>query len=140
VAFSGYQGAGADAAPADATVEAAFWRAALAVQLAHEASLLHDDVLDGALERRGAPTTVASRGVAAALMEGDLLLTAAYRHASATDSIAFARLFARAVERTVAGEAEQGRRAGEELDLSAYRELVLAKSGELLGVALAAGP
>src|SRR5690606_15589930 len=49
-------------------------------------------------------------------------------------------LFARAVERTVAGEAAQGAAAGERLTPDRYREIALGKAGELLGCALAAAP
>ncbi len=117
-----------------------FWRALAAVQLAHEASLLHDDVLDGARERRGEPTMAANRGIAAALVEGDHLLTASYRLAAETGSLAWAELFARAVERTVAGEKAQARACGRRLEWEEYEAVVLGKSGELMGAAFAAGP
>lgn len=119
---------------------AGFWEGALAVQLAHEASLVHDDIVDSAAERRGARTVVAEGGVARALLRGDHLLTAAYRAAARTGSLEFVTLFARAVERTVAWEAEQGRTAGEALDRRRYEEIALGKAGELLGCALALAP
>lgn len=123
--------------PGDAASDPRFWRAALAVQLAHEASLLHDDIVDGASTRRGRPTMAAERGVPAALVRGDQLLTAAYRLAAETASPAFIRLFARAVERTVAGELRQAAVAGNPISRATYREVVLGKSGELIGLALA---
>jgi 15-cis-phytoene synthase len=118
--------------------DARFWAAAAAVQLAHEASLLHDDVIDGAALRRSAPTLVAERGVAVALVEGDHLLTTSYRLA-ATCGAATCAAFAHAVERTVAGEKLQGRATGMVLDEASYRRIIAGKSGELLGFALAAG-
>jgi phytoene synthase len=114
------------------------WLAALAIQLAHEASLLHDDVIDGASTRRGEPTVAARHGVAHALVEGDHLLTAAYRVAAETGSARFMQLFAGAVERTVAGEKRQAALRGTELDWESYRSVVAGKSGELFGCALAA--
>jgi 15-cis-phytoene synthase len=120
--------------------DASFWAAVAAVQLAHEASLVHDDVIDRAQTRRSAPTIAASRGVAAALVEGDHLLTTAYRLAATTTSGTFMTSFTHAVERTVAGEKLQGRSAGEQLDERAYRHVVGMKSGELLGCALATAP
>ncbi len=71
-----------------------FWYAALAVQLAHEASLVHDDVVDNAAVRRARPTVFAEKGVAAAVLEGDMLLTAAYLAAANTDSATFMARFA----------------------------------------------
>jgi geranylgeranyl pyrophosphate synthase len=62
-------------------------RAATAVELVHSATLVHDDVLDGAVLRRGVPTVVASGGRAAATATGDLLFARAFaelvRNASA---------------------------------------------------------
>ncbi len=116
-----------------------YWRAVAAVQYAHEASLVHDDILDDAGERRGEPTYVVERGVKAALVRGDHLLTTAYRLAASTGSGTFVRMFARSVERTVAGEVRQARSAGSRLTETQYYEIVAGKSGELLGCALAAG-
>ncbi len=113
------------------------WCGALAVQLAHEASLVHDDIIDQAATRRGVPTVAAARGIGTALVLGDHLLSAAYRMAAETGSLAYARLFARAVERTIAGEAAQGRAAGRRLSWDEYREIALGKAGELMGCAVA---
>jgi phytoene synthase len=105
------------------------------VQGVHEASLLHDDILDGCAVRRGEASVVARDGNAVALVEGDHLLTAAYRLAAETDCLSFMRLFARAVERTVAGEKAQARRAGQWLTEAEYREIIGWKSGALFGCA-----
>src|ERR1700735_2575187 len=48
-------------------------QAAIAVELVHGATLVHDDVLDGSALRRGRPTVVATGGRAAATAPGDLL-------------------------------------------------------------------
>src|SRR5918997_1695169 len=48
-------------------------RAAVAVELVHSATLVHDDVLDGARLRRGRPTVVAVAGRGMATATGDLL-------------------------------------------------------------------
>jgi geranylgeranyl pyrophosphate synthase len=53
-------------------------RAAVAVELIHSATLVHDDVLDGAALRRGRPTVVASAGRAIATATGDLLFSRAF--------------------------------------------------------------
>ena len=117
-----------------------FWCGVMAIQLAHEASLVHDDVIDGASHRRGTATVVAEKGVAAALVRGDHLLTTAYRYAARTRSISFVETFARAVERTVAGELAQARATGRILDLDEYLAIVRGKSGELIGCALSLAP
>lgn len=114
-----------------------FWAGAIAVQMVHEASLLHDDIVDGAARRRGRPTMVAQHGVGRALVTGDQYLTAAYRAAAAARSPVFLDLFVEAVERTVAGEVAQGRAVGAELDGRAYASIVRDKSGQLFRAATA---
>lgn len=53
-------------------------RAATAVELVHMATLVHDDVLDGAPLRRGRPTVAARSGRERAVATGDLLLSRAF--------------------------------------------------------------
>ena len=62
----------AEAAGADAGVGVA---GAVAVELVHNFSLLHDDVIDGDRERRHRPTVWALYGVGSAVLAGDALLT-----------------------------------------------------------------
>lgn len=45
-----------------------------AVEMIHTASLLHDDVIDGGVMRRGVPTFWVEKGKAGAILLGDLLL------------------------------------------------------------------
>ena len=48
--------------------------ASAAVELIHAASLLHDDVIDGGLIRRGLPTFWTEKGIPGAILVGDLML------------------------------------------------------------------
>jgi len=112
-----------------------FWCGALAIQMVHEASLIHDDVVDGADERRGRPTVAAIHGVGPAVVLGDHYLTGAYRAAARTGSFEYVERFTKAVERTVAGEVMQGRAAGGRMTVAEYDAAITGKSGELFGIA-----
>ena len=116
----------------------ALLRAVAAVQLAHEASLLHDDVVDDAAQRRGLPALHVQRGVGAAIVAGDALLARGYALAIATGSAAFASTYAHAIEMTIAGELEQARRLGDVLTMDEYEEIIARKSGDLIACAFAA--
>jgi geranylgeranyl pyrophosphate synthase len=52
---------------------------AIAVECFHKASLVHDDIEDGDLERYGRPTLCGAEGVPVALNVGDLLIGEGYR-------------------------------------------------------------
>lgn len=49
--------------------------AALAIELVHAASLVHDDILDYGIERRGSPSTFERYGSETALLAGDYLIS-----------------------------------------------------------------
>jgi geranylgeranyl pyrophosphate synthase len=58
--------------------ERSLMRAAVAVELVHSATLVHDDLIDGARLRRGRPTVAAVAGRATAIATGDLLFSRAF--------------------------------------------------------------
>jgi geranylgeranyl pyrophosphate synthase len=60
-------------------------RAAAAVELVHSATLVHDDVIDGAALRRGTPTVVKAAGRMAAIATGDLLFSRAFAELALND-------------------------------------------------------
>lgn len=54
--------------------------AALAVEIFHNFTLLHDDIMDNADVRRGKPSVFAKWGGNVALLSGDAMLITAYKH------------------------------------------------------------
>ena len=82
-------------------------RAAVAVELVHGATLVHDDVLDGASLRRGRPTVVAAGGRRLATATGDLLFSRAFAELAGGGSIEAVRILSRASSELAAGELMQ---------------------------------
>ena len=64
--------------PGTADGEDRLVRAAVAVELVHSATLVHDDLIDGAQLRRGHPTVAAVAGREVAIATGDLLFSRAF--------------------------------------------------------------
>jgi geranylgeranyl diphosphate synthase type II len=65
--------------------------AAAACELIHNASLVHDDLLDGDVLRRGQPTVWKRHGEGVALCAGDLLLCSAFAVAAGLENAKHAR-------------------------------------------------
>ncbi|MFC7546533.1 polyprenyl synthetase family protein [Plantactinospora sp. GCM10030261] len=82
--------------------------AAVAVELVHNFSLLHDDVIDGDAERRHRPTAWAAFGVGPAILAGDALLALASEvlaEVPAPEGPAALRCLHDAVRRLIDGQA-----------------------------------
>jgi geranylgeranyl pyrophosphate synthase len=80
---------------------------AAAIELLHTATLVHDDLIDGALLRRGSPTLNTKWSPAATVLAGDYLFARAAELAAATDSIQVMKIFAKTLATIVSGEVNQ---------------------------------
>lgn len=107
--------------------------AALAAELIHSASLLHDDVIDEGTVRRSRPTANAAFGNHTAVLAGDLLLSLALgalrgRGEAVTNA---------AVEvvgaMTIAAIREVEARGQTDLSIAKWRAIALGKTGALFG-------
>ena len=81
--------------------------AAMAVELTHAATLVHDDVIDRSAVRRGRPTVAAARGDESAIVIGDFYFAKAYEVAARTRSAEVVGILARSVMEICAGEVRQ---------------------------------
>jgi heptaprenyl diphosphate synthase len=81
--------------------------AAMAVELTHAATLVHDDVIDRSTVRRGRPTVAASLGDEPAIVIGDFHFAKAYELAAMTGTPEVVAILARTVMSICAGELRQ---------------------------------
>src|SRR5271169_392831 len=79
-------------------------RAAAAVELVHSATLVHDDLIDGALLRRGHPTVAAVAGRQMAVATGDLLFSRAFAELARNDDAEQLRALSQASSALAEGE------------------------------------
>jgi geranylgeranyl pyrophosphate synthase len=108
---------------------------AAAVELIHTASLLHDDVIDGADTRRGQATANARHGNAVAVLAGDYVLTAALRLLRPWGGRAVDKAVEVIAEMTAGVATEVLARRCPDLGLDAWREMAEQKTGTLFGLA-----
>ncbi|GHB41879.1 polyprenyl synthetase [Streptomyces viridiviolaceus] len=124
---------------------AAAVRAAVAVELVHNFSLLHDDVMDRDTTRRHRPTAWTVFGDADAILAGDALQALALRLLAAdphpASAAAVTRLADCVVELCAGQHADTAmeRRGPDEVTLEETLAMAEAKTGALLGCACALG-
>ena len=114
-------------------------RAATAIEILHTATLIHDDIVDKAETRRGAPTTVARYGRETAAAAGDYLFAETFSELADIGDPRLVRAFAEASVGLAAGELEQYQASGANVDVEAYLEHIRKKTAGLFRVACVAG-
>ena len=77
---------------------------AAAVEMLHTATLVHDDVVDGSLLRRGNPTLNARLSAGAVILVGDYVFARAADLAAATESVPVVDIFAKTLMTICRGE------------------------------------
>lgn len=107
-------------------------RLAQAAELVHAATLLHDDVLDDGVTRRGLPAARVLWGNAASVLGGDFLLVRALELTSSTNVPGALTELLQAIGRMIDGEALQLEHRGRsDLDARSYLEVVDGKTASL---------
>jgi geranylgeranyl diphosphate synthase type I len=116
---------------------------AVAVELVHNFSLVHDDVMDGDTERRHRPTVWAVWGTTSAILTGDALLALAQEvlvDSPSPHRAAAARLLAEATRHLIRGQVQDvAFERRNDVTLNECLEMVSGKTGALLSASSAIG-
>ncbi len=116
---------------------------AVAVELVHNFSLVHDDVMDGDTERRHRPTVWAVWGTTSAILTGDALLALAQEvllEGASPHRAAAARLLAEATRHLIRGQvADVDFERREDVTVAECLDMVSGKTGALLSASAAIG-
>ena len=113
---------------------------AVVVELIHAATLIHDDILDGADMRRGQPTANAKWGNSLSVLLGDCLFAHALKLGSGFRSGEVMRRIAEAASEVCSGEIIQTQRRFDlKLSVPDYYRIIEMKTGALFAVATELG-
>ena len=108
--------------------------AAVALELIHSATLLHDDIIDGGETRRGRPSALLRYGMADTLVAGDFLFCRAFALCARFEP-EVVRWAAEACVSLTEGEILQGRRRRDPaVTVGDYDEIILRKTASLFAV------
>lgn len=113
---------------------------AAAVEMLHTSTLVHDDVIDGALLRRGAPTLNATWNRGATILAGNYMFGTAAHFSAETGHPRVIRLFAETLRVIVDGELRQlAARHQFDQEKESYYERIYAKTASLFCAATEGG-
>ena len=114
-------------------------RVAAIVEMLHNATLLHDDVVDEGKSRRGAPTFNSLKGNESAVLLGDFVLSKVFKMCAKLNS-RVAQVIASSAAKMCEGELRQTSQRGNwQLSESEYIEIIADKSAAMFSGACAAG-
>ncbi len=109
---------------------------AAVLEMVHMATLVHDDVLDEATQRRDQPTVSSVSGNVAAVLTGDFLISHAFHLCSSLDSQFASRQIGATTNTVCEGELLQNEMAGDATSSEeVYFDIVRRKTGSLVSTA-----
>ncbi len=115
-------------------------RVAMAIELLHTATLIHDDIIDGSMYRRNQPSMNAKWGIEISIICGDHLYSKAFTILSELADPTINKMFSTCARTMCEGEMKQVEtRKDTELGEAAYIEIILKKTASLFQAACAAG-
>ncbi|NLG99137.1 MAG: polyprenyl synthetase family protein [Chloroflexi bacterium] len=104
---------------------------ATAIEMLHTATLVHDDLIDGSLLRRGMPTLNAKWSPGATVLTGDFIFARAAKLAAETNSVPVMKLFSKTLTVIVEGEIAQLLGSRCTADRESYYKRIYAKTASL---------
>ncbi|GAB4428575.1 MAG: solanesyl diphosphate synthase [Anaerolineales bacterium] len=110
-----------------------------AVEMLHTATLVHDDLIDGSLLRRGMPTLNARWSPAATVLTGDFIFARAAKLAAEADNLPIMKLFAQTLATIVNGELTQMFTSRGLISRENYYQRIFAKTASLFEMSARAG-
>ena len=113
--------------------------AMIALELLHNGTLIHDDIIDDDQYRRGENSVHKEYGNKRAILAGDILLSLSLKYATKTGKIRIVEILSETAIKMVQGVALQTHYRGKVISLSEYLELAYLKSGSLFETAAALG-
>ena len=126
--------------PMEDHVEDDLVKAASVIEFVHLATLVHDDILDGATLRHNHPTVSEKFGSNVAVLVGDALFAQAMRLASDFPTVKICRAVSAATRRVCAGEIAQTFLSGNaSIGVEEYLQIVDCKTAELFSLSCLLG-
>lgn len=114
--------------------------ASIVIELVHVASLVHDDVLDNAQQRRGKLTIHKKIGINNAILLGDSLFSYALELSTEFQDNMVCKIVSRATRKTCSGEIAQNSCIGNfGLTIEEYEQIISDKTGYLFGASCKLG-
>jgi geranylgeranyl diphosphate synthase type I len=111
----------------------------LALELIHNGTLVHDDIIDEDEYRRGRPSVHIAYGVKRGILAGDILLSLGLRYASETGDPRIVRWLSETASKMVQGVALQTHYRRRLASEGTYLEIAYLKSGSLFEASAALG-
>lgn len=119
------------------------WQLAIAVELFHNFTLIHDDIMDQAPLRRGLPTVHAQHGVNTAILAGDVMLIRAYEYLNKIGSPRLSsvlHLFNQTAREVCEGQQlDMDFESQDQVSLDQYLRMIELKTSVLLAASLQTG-
>jgi octaprenyl-diphosphate synthase len=109
------------------------------VEMVHTATLVHDDIIDGADTRRGRPSTNTTWGNEKCVLAGDWLYMQAFRVALEEKNLRVLDLLIGLTQQMVEGELLQIQKLGKAVSEAEYYDLIFRKTACLFSVSMQLG-
>jgi geranylgeranyl diphosphate synthase, type II len=116
---------------------------AIAIEVFHNFTLLHDDIMDNAAIRRGKPTVFKKWNANVAILSGDTMFAIAYKHLAKSDNKVLQNVLS--IFTTAAIEVCEGQQFDmnyetiEKVSIPEYIEMIRLKTGVLIAASLKTG-